>query len=108
MIRHLNILVVDDDPGVLELLGAFLETRGYGVTTRNSGASALDVLAREPFDLVISDIEMAEMNGYELLRRTREQYPKIGIILMTGYTESHPLSEALRSPQAKYFHLSAS
>lgn len=97
MIKHLKILVVDDDPGVLDLLGAFLETRGYGVVSCGSGAQALDNLDRESFDLVISDIEMAEMNGYELLRRTREKYPKIGIILMTGYTEAHPLSEALRA-----------
>ena len=97
MIKHLNILVVDDDPGVIALLGAFLETRGYAVSTCGGGVQALDILGREHFDLVISDIEMAEMNGFELLRRTREKYPKIGIILMTGYTESHPLSEALRA-----------
>lgn len=97
MIKHLNILVVDDDPGVVDLLGAFLDTRGYSVKTCHSGREALTLLEAEPFDLVISDIEMAEMNGYELLRLTREKYPKIGIVLMTGYTESHPLSEALRA-----------
>lgn len=97
MIRHLNILVVDDDPGVTELLGAFLDTRGYSVTTCTSGRDALALIDSEAFDLVISDIEMAEVNGYELLRQTRARHPKIGIVLMTGYTESHPLSEALRA-----------
>ncbi|NUM55858.1 MAG: response regulator [Candidatus Hydrogenedentes bacterium] len=97
MIKHLKVLVVDDDPGVLDLLKAFLDTRGYTVETCRNGREALAVLETESFDLVISDIEMAEMNGYELLRQTREKYPKIGIVLMTGYTESHPLSEALRA-----------
>lgn len=97
MIKHLNILVVDDDPGVTDLLGAFLETRGYSVRTCRSAREAFALLDEESFDLVISDIEMAEINGYELLRHTRAKYPKIGIVLMTGYAESHPLSEALRA-----------
>ena len=71
MIKHLNILVVDDDPGVLDLLGAFLVTRGYSATTCRSGIEALSLLDTETFDLVISDIEMAEINGFELLRQTR-------------------------------------
>ncbi|MCC6153278.1 MAG: response regulator [Candidatus Hydrogenedentes bacterium] len=97
MIKHLRILVVDDDPGVIDLLSAFLDTRGYSVVSARNGREALGLLDAETFDLVISDIEMAEINGYELLRQTREKHPKIGIVLMTGYTESHPLSEALRA-----------
>lgn len=97
MIKHLKVLVVDDDPGVVDLLSAFLDTRGYAVQACRSGREALAALEEGPFDLVISDIEMAEMNGYELLRQTRERYPQIGIVLMTGYTEKHPLSEALRA-----------
>jgi CheY-like chemotaxis protein len=97
MIKHLKILVVDDDPGVLDLLWAYLDSRGYTVNTCRSGREALTILETESFDLVISDIEMAEMNGFELLRQTRMKYPKIGIVLMTGYTESYPLSEALRA-----------
>ncbi len=97
MIKHLNILVVDDDTGVTDLLGAFLDSRGYSVQTCHNGRDALALVERETFDLVISDIEMAEMNGFELLRQIRAAYPKIGIVLMTGYTENHPLSEALRA-----------
>lgn len=60
MIEHLNILVVDDDPGVIDLLGAYLDTRGFGGTTCRSGREALSLLEGQAFDLVISDIEMAE------------------------------------------------
>ena len=97
MIKNLNILVVDDDTGVTDLLGAFLDSRGYSVKTCHNGRDALALIEHESFDLVISDVEMAEMNGFELLRQIRATHPKIGIVLMTGYTENHPLSEALRA-----------
>ncbi|HRI88643.1 MAG TPA: response regulator [Candidatus Hydrogenedentes bacterium] len=97
MIKHLKILIVDDDPGVIDLLGAYLESRGYSVRTAKNGRDALVYLDDDQYDLVISDIEMAGINGFELLRQTRGKYPRIGIILMTGYTEAHPLSEALRA-----------
>jgi CheY-like chemotaxis protein len=81
----------------VDTLCAFLETRGYAVHSSPNGEQALEAIESTAFDLVISDIEMAEVNGYELLRQTRRRHPKIGIILMTGYTDMHPLSEALRA-----------
>jgi CheY-like chemotaxis protein len=97
MIKHLRVLVVDDDPIVVELLSAFLDTKGYAVQTSANGHQALEIIERQEFDLVVSDIEMAGVNGFELLRHTRVNYPRIGIVLMTGYEESHPLSVALRA-----------
>lgn len=97
MIKHLRVLVVDDDPTVVDLLSVFLESKGYTVHTSSNGQEALEVIELEEFDLIISDIEMAGVNGFELLRQTRENYPRIGIILMTGYDETHPLSAALRA-----------
>jgi CheY-like chemotaxis protein len=97
MIKHLRVLVVDDDPTILEVVSTFLESKGYSVETSANGQQALESIEQAEFDLVISDIEMAGMNGFELLRRIRESYPKIGIILMTGYEEAHPLSAALRA-----------
>lgn len=97
MIKHLRVLVVDDDPTILEVISTFLESKGYSVETSANGQQALESIEQAEFDLVISDIEMAGMNGFELLRRIRESYPKIGIILMTGYEEAHPLSAALRA-----------
>jgi CheY-like chemotaxis protein len=97
MIKHLRVLVVDDDPTILEVVSTFLESKGYSVETSVNGQQALESIEQVEFDLVISDIEMAGMNGFELLRRIRESYPKIGIILMTGYEEAHPLSAALRA-----------
>lgn len=97
MIKHLRVLVVDDDPTIVEVLSAFLDTKGYTVHTAANGQQALEAIEREEFDLVISDIEMAGINGFELLRQIRASYPLIGIVLMTGYEEAHPLSAALRA-----------
>jgi two-component system response regulator FlrC len=97
MIKHLRVLVVDDDPTVVDTLSTFLDTKGYTVHTSGNGHQALEAMERQEFDLVISDIEMAGINGFELLRQTRHNYPQIGIVLMTGYEETHPLSVALRA-----------
>ena len=97
MIRHLHVLVVDDDPAVLEVLSGFLETKGYTVRICANGQQALEILEEEECDLIISDIEMAGINGFELLRQTRANFPRIGIVLMTGYEDAHPLSAALRA-----------
>ena len=95
MIEHLRILVVDDDPSMIEVLSAFLENKGYAVDTGENGFEALELLDQHEYDLVISDIDMAGMNGFELLKETRSRFPDIGIVLMTAYEEKYPLSEAL-------------
>jgi len=95
MIKHLRILLVDDDAEILELLTTFLTARGFTVEARGSGREGIEVLRDAPFDLVLSDIAMAGMNGFEFLRIVRRTYPGIGIVLMTAYDEQYPLSEAL-------------
>jgi DNA-binding NtrC family response regulator len=97
MISKLNVLLVDDDRSILEILEAFLTERGYHVECRGNGVEALDALRDYSFDLVISDIEMAGMNGFEFLKIARRNYPELGIVLMTAYEDSYPMSEALRA-----------
>ncbi len=97
MIKHLRILVVDDDPSILELLTAFLLEKGCEVEARTSGQEGLEVLRDHPVDLVLSDVAMAEMNGFEFIRIVRANHPGIAIVLMTAFDERYPLSEALRA-----------
>lgn len=97
MIRHLKILVVDDDPAILDVLGAFLEQRGYTVVTRDGGPQGLDALDTDRFDLIISDISMAGVNGFQLLKAARRKHPASGIVLITAYDDRYPLAEALRA-----------
>ena len=71
ILPHLSILVVDDNPVNLMIVEQLLAIFGHRISRANSGAEALAALATEPFDLLISDIQMPEMGGVELLQRLR-------------------------------------
>jgi DNA-binding response OmpR family regulator len=68
-----SILVVDDEPDLLNHIGLALEAEGYRAIKANDGLEALDHLQLEPVDLIIADIAMPRMNGYQLYERVREQ-----------------------------------
>ena len=97
MLDGLRVLVVDDDEQVLDVLGAYLDSKGFHTTTCTTAREGLLALRDSEFGLVISDIRMAGMDGFEFLRRVRANYPSIGIILMTAYENEFPLSQALKA-----------
>ncbi len=68
-----QIMLVDDDQEDLNLMKLALEKEGYKVVTTNNGADALDNLMNEKFDLIIIDIKMPTLSGYDLLRLVREK-----------------------------------
>jgi CheY-like chemotaxis protein len=80
---------VDDVADVTEMIALFLKHAGFDVSTANSAASALQASSEQQFDLIISDIGMPEMNGYDLAQsmRQREGYERTPMIAVTGYTE---------------------
>ena len=84
-LRGLRILVVDDDPGISRTLQEMLETDGCLVEVAEDGARALEKLAEAPFDLVLSDVVMPRMDGYELYHRVREKYPDTPVLMMTAF-----------------------
>jgi CheY-like chemotaxis protein len=94
-----QILVVDDVPDVTEMLSLFLRRAGYEVATADSAAAALRLARSCAFDVVISDIGMPEMNGYELAGALRSlpNYNAIPMIAVTGYTEYDDRGRTLRS-----------
>lgn len=79
-----EVLVVDDDPGIRESLGMVLVSAGYGVSTANDGFTALLQLRRTLPDLIVSDLNMPEMSGYELLSIVRRRFPQIITLAMSG------------------------
>jgi CheY-like chemotaxis protein len=97
MLRPLRILVVDDDITTLQVIGLYLDSRGHSVVTAESGLEALEALEEHTFDLIVSDVQMAGMDGFELLKAVRKRAPEVGFILMTAYEEKYPLSEALEA-----------
>jgi CheY-like chemotaxis protein len=94
-----RILVVDDVADVTEMIGLFLKHAGYEVATADSARAALQLARNEKFDIVISDIGMPQMNGYELAGelRTMPDYERIPIVAVTGYSEYDDRGRAVRA-----------
>ncbi|HBR1670234.1 TPA: two-component system response regulator GlrR [Klebsiella quasipneumoniae subsp. quasipneumoniae] len=80
-----RLLLVDDDPGLLKLLGMRLISEGYSVVTAESGPEALRVLGREKVDLVISDLRMDEMDGLQLFSEIQKGQPGMPVIILTAH-----------------------
>ncbi|PXK79823.1 two-component system response regulator GlrR [Klebsiella variicola] len=80
-----RLLLVDDDPGLLKLLGMRLVSEGYSVVTAESGPEALRVLGREKVDLVISDLRMDEMDGLQLFSEIQKGLPVMPVIILTAH-----------------------
>ncbi|EFO0807386.1 two-component system response regulator GlrR [Escherichia coli] len=80
-----HLLLVDDDPGLLQLLGLRLTSEGYSVVTAESGAEGLRVLNREKVDLVISDLRMDEMDGMQLFAEIQKVQPGMPVIILTAH-----------------------
>lgn len=103
MVNKLNILIVDDDAVIRTLLSRYLSPK-YTVSTAEHGASALEILSHqtEPVDLVLCDIDMPEIDGLTLLRRIRADYPRIGVIMISGSTDTRTAVCALREGAYDY------
>ena len=92
--RH-RVLVVDDNEEVASMLEILLAARGHEVTVAHDGPSAIDAVARQPPDLVLLDIGLPGMSGYEVATRLREAGHKIRIIALSGYGQPDDVSRAL-------------
>src|ERR1051325_2438826 len=100
-----RLLIVDDEPNLLRALEAYLGAEGFEVTTARSGAEALVKLAQGLPDLVISDIRMPGMSGYELARQLRDS-PRtalVPIVFLTAKGESGDRIEGFRAGVDAYF-----
>ena len=84
-----SILVVDDEQAVRELTVEILRQGGHRPHGVESVRAALELLEQKPFDLVVSDVAMPELTGFELLREVREHRPELPVVLMTGGSDDH-------------------
>jgi FixJ family two-component response regulator len=82
------IAVVDDDPGILRSLGYLLESADYRVRLFASGAALLDSSCLAEIDVLVSDIDMPGVDGFELLRQLHAARPDLPVVLITGYPET--------------------
>ncbi len=84
-LRGLRILVVDDDQGISRTLEEMLEADGCLVEVAEDGLEALEKLSDGPFDLVLSDVVMPKMDGYELYHQVTKKYPDLPVLMMTAF-----------------------
>jgi putative nucleotidyltransferase with HDIG domain len=92
--RSARILAVDDEPHVRSMIGATLERQGFDVQLASSGREALEILDRNAFDLVLTDIVMQDGNGIALLDRIHGQLPQLPVVMVTAI---HDISVAIDS-----------
>lgn len=97
-----KILIVDDEAGMQRLLSRVLLREGYEATPVGSAKEALELIAVDSFDLILTDIQMPEKNGLELLREIKEFDPSLPILVMTAYGTVESAVEALRNGAYDY------
>ena len=80
-----TILVIDDEAGITRLCERLLKRAGFSVVAFTDPFQALDYAARNHIDLLLVDIRMPDINGFEVITRVRQQQPEIAILVMTGF-----------------------
>lgn len=80
-----HALLVDDEPGFIEIMTKRLKRRGFRVTSVLSGTEALRSLRRQDYDIVVLDLKMEDMDGIEVLRILKTIAPEIPVIILTGH-----------------------
>ena len=94
--RRATILVADDERSMREMLAIVLQREGHRVLLAEGGRAAVDLLKREPVDLLVSDIRMPDMSGVDVLRAAKQADPEIIGIMITAFASTESAVEALR------------
>lgn len=95
--ENIKILIVDDDPIVMEVMKSLVSSYGYALATAEDGLQALAKLEVDHFPIIITDINMPNMNGMELLRYVKEHYPNTGVIVVTGLSEEYTYIDVINA-----------
>ncbi len=95
MKEEVQILVVDDEEMLRSLLTRTLEREGYSVATASGGKSAAEMLSKNRYQIMVSDVKMPEMNGFDLLKFAKARDPKMAVVMMTGFGDDFTVKEAI-------------
>jgi len=90
-----RILVVDDEAYIRDLVRDTLRARQYETSTAANGVEALDLLGRERFDIVVTDVVMPGMAGLDLVKAIRKSHPHVRVIVLTGYPRNADIGDFL-------------
>ncbi|MBW1680586.1 MAG: sigma-54-dependent Fis family transcriptional regulator [Deltaproteobacteria bacterium] len=97
-----RILIVDDEHSMREFLEIMLTQEGYGVTLAGDGRQACDLLDREAFDLVVTDIRMKDVNGLDVLKKAKAVDPNAVVVLISAFATAETAVEAMKEGAYDY------
>jgi len=97
-----SILIVDDEKNIRTMLASYVRARGHSVEVAADGVAALEMVRRENYDLVFSDVRMVGLDGLALLRAIRQRWPDVVVVLMTAYATVAQAVEAMRAGAYDY------
>jgi DNA-binding NtrC family response regulator len=100
--RQPRILIVDDEPNIRQGLAEALQDQGYEIEQAASGEAALELLQIKPFDLVLVDLVMEEMDGIEVLREINRQWPQTEVVIITAHGTIETAVKALKEGAYDY------
>jgi DNA-binding response OmpR family regulator len=102
MVEQLTILLIDDEARLRDNLQTLLQREGYSVTTAHNSAEGIKLLRRETFDLVMTDLVMPEVNGFQVLEYLKAYAPGTVVVVMTAYVSAGSVIDALRKGAYDY------
>ncbi len=99
-----RILIVDDEIPILEMVSQYIHLLGYEASSAKSGQEALSLLKQEPFTILLTDIKMPDMDGLELMKTVKEEFPDLHIIAMTGHGTSYTFTDVVAAGATDYLN----
>jgi DNA-binding NtrC family response regulator len=98
----MRLMLVDDEERFLQTTGKMIRRKGYDVLTANSGEACLEMLEKELVHVIVLDVKMPGMDGVETLKRIKQRYPRIEVIMLTGHATADSAVEGLKSGATDY------
>ncbi len=96
MVEQPSILLIEDEPRLRKNLQLLLQSEGYRITTASDGAEGIQKVAEEPYDLVITDIMMPKIDGFQVMECLKAHFPDTVVVAITGYVSTESAIAALR------------
>ncbi|MBN2246303.1 MAG: sigma-54-dependent Fis family transcriptional regulator [Candidatus Aminicenantes bacterium] len=97
-----KILIIDDEKSILDLLSVVFTKEGYSVEISLSPSRALELMSREDFDIILTDIQMPQISGMEILKEVKQKTPEIPVVMITAYGTIKQAVEALKAGAMDY------
>ncbi len=98
----MQILVIDDDAIIIKSCVRILESEGFEVLASRSAEEAPEIIKKGNFDLLLIDVKMPKRDGLSLVKEIRQDFPKLPIIAMSGYSTTETVADVVRSGATQF------